>query len=72
MTLDLLDELERRATAGGAEAMMLEVRADNAPARALYDRRGYAVLNVRRGYYQPGAVDALVMRKLLGERGVRS
>ena len=68
----LLDELERRATAGGAEAMMLEVRADNAPARALYDRRGYAVLNVRRGYYQPGAVDALVMRKLLGERGVRS
>jgi len=68
----LLDELEARAVAGGAEAMMLEVRADNAPARALYDRRGYAVLNVRRGYYQPGGVDALVMRKLLGERGAGS
>ncbi len=67
----MLDELERRAAAGGAEAMMLEVRADNAPARALYDRRGYAVLTVRRGYYQPGSVDALVMRKLLGERSPR-
>ena len=68
----MLDELEGRASAGGAEALMLEVRADNAPARALYDRRGYAVLNVRRRYYQPGDVDALVMRKLLGERGARS
>ena len=69
---DLLDELEARASAGGADAMMLEVRADNAPARALYDRRGYAVLTVRRKYYQPGDVDALVMRKLLGERGTGS
>lgn len=68
----LLDELEARASAGGAEAMMLEVRSDNAPARALYDRRGYAVLTVRRKYYQPGDVDALVMRKLLGERGTGS
>lgn len=64
----MLDELEARARAGGAEAIMLEVRADNTPARALYDRRGYAVLTVRRAYYQPGGVDALVMRKLLGER----
>lgn len=69
---ELLDELESRATAGGAEALMLEVRADNAPARALYDRRGYDVLNVRRGYYQPGNVDALVMRKMLTQRGIES
>lgn len=69
---EVLDELEARATAGGAEALMLEVRADNAPARALYDRRGYDVLNVRRGYYQPGNVDALVMRKMLGEREIQS
>lgn len=69
---ELLDQLESRAVAGGAEALMLEVRADNAPARALYDQRGYDVLNVRRGYYQPGNVDALVMRKLLGERGIQS
>lgn len=68
----LLAELERRATERGAEAMMLEVRADNAPARALYDRRGYEVLRTRRGYYQPGNVDALIMRKMLGERGTQS
>ena len=62
---DLLAEARRRKQA----KVLLEVRADNAPARALYDRRGYAVLTVRRSYYQPGGVDALVMRKLLGERG---
>ncbi|MDT0213328.1 ribosomal protein S18-alanine N-acetyltransferase [Rothia sp. ARF10] len=69
---DLLTDLEERAAAGGAEALMLEVRADNEAARSLYDRRGYAVLTVRRGYYQPGNVDALVMRKMLGERGTQS
>ena len=69
---DLLTELEGRAATGGAEALMLEVRADNQPARTLYDRRGYDVLTVRRGYYQPGNVDALVMRKMLGERGIQS
>ncbi|KRE43900.1 ribosomal protein S18-alanine N-acetyltransferase [Knoellia sp. Soil729] len=68
----LLDELEARAAGAGAEALMLEVRADNAAARALYDRRGYDVLNVRRGYYQPGNVDAVVMRKLLPSKGVQS
>jgi ribosomal-protein-alanine N-acetyltransferase len=48
---------------------MLEVRADNGPARALYERAGYQVLSTRRRYYQPGDVDAIVMRKLLHERG---
>ena len=52
--------------------MMLEVRADNVPARALYERRGYDVLNLRRGYYQPGNVDALVMRKMLAQNGIDS
>jgi [ribosomal protein S18]-alanine N-acetyltransferase len=65
----LLVELERRAAARGAASVMLEVRADNAPARALYERVGYQVLSTRRRYYQPGDVDAVVMRKLLHERG---
>ena len=65
----LLAELERRAAARGAASVMLEVRADNAPARALYERAGYQVLSTRRRYYQPGDVDAIVMRKLLHERG---
>ncbi|EWS99662.1 acetyltransferase [Intrasporangium oryzae NRRL B-24470] len=62
----LLEELVRRATERGAEALLLEVRADNAPARALYDRSGFEVISTRRRYYQPGDVDALVMRRHLG------
>jgi ribosomal-protein-alanine N-acetyltransferase len=48
---------------------MLEVRADNAPARKLYDSKGFEVLSVRRRYYQPGDVDAQVMRLTLGGDG---
>ena len=66
----LLAELERRALARGAAHVILEVRADNVAALALYERSGYAVLSTRRRYYQPGDIDALVMRKVLQERGV--
>jgi ribosomal-protein-alanine N-acetyltransferase len=68
----LLSWVEGRARSGGAEAILLEVRSDNAPARALYDRHGYAVIQTRRRYYQPGDVDALVMRKLLSRKDVES
>ena len=61
----LLDELVRRAVARGVEAVLLEVRADNDAARRLYDRAGFEVISVRRRYYQPGDVDALVMRLLV-------
>lgn len=63
----LLRALVERATARGATAILLEVRADNAAARALYDRHGFRTIRVRRRYYQPGDVDALVMRLLLQE-----
>ena len=49
----------------GVEAVLLEVRADNDAASRLYDRAGFEVISVRRRYYQPGDVDALVMRLLL-------
>ena len=65
----LLAELERRATARGAGHVILEVRADNVAALGLYERCGFAVLSTRRRYYQPGDVDAIVMRKSLQERG---
>ncbi|MFN8097268.1 MAG: ribosomal protein S18-alanine N-acetyltransferase [Dermatophilaceae bacterium] len=68
----LLGHLEARAVQAGAEAILLEVRADNAPARRLYDRHGYAVLQTRRKYYQPGDVDALVLRKLLPGKEIGS
>jgi [ribosomal protein S18]-alanine N-acetyltransferase len=63
----LLDELVRRAVSRGCEAVLLEVRADNDAARNLYERNGFEVISVRRRYYQPGDVDALVMRRLLTE-----
>ena len=66
----LLDELETRARAGRAASVMLEVRADNAAAIGLYDRAGYTVVSTRRRYYQPGDVDALVMRKILSDAEV--
>ncbi len=63
----LLDELVLRARRHGAEALLLEVRSDNTAARALYDRNGFDVISVRRRYYQPGDVDALVMRRPLAK-----
>ena len=65
----LLAELVRRAIQFGAEALLLEVRSDNTAARALYDRNGFEVISVRRRYYRPGDVDALVMRRLLAKEG---
>ncbi|WP_367126408.1 ribosomal protein S18-alanine N-acetyltransferase [Streptomyces phytohabitans] len=46
----------------GCHEVLLEVRVDNVPARRLYTRSGFVPIGVRRGYYQPGNVDALVMR----------
>jgi [ribosomal protein S18]-alanine N-acetyltransferase len=51
-----------QARRAGAEQLMLEVRADNVAAQRLYSTAGFAVLTVRRRYYQPGDVDALIMR----------
>jgi len=50
------------AKASGAAYLMLEVRADNLAARALYERGGFQLLSIRRRYYQPGDVDAQIMR----------
>lgn len=48
----------------GAEALMLEVRASNEPARRLYERHGFVHIHTRRRYY-PGGEDALIMRREL-------
>ena len=61
----LLQHLVERSQARGAEALMLEVRADNAPAIGLYESFDFQRLTVRRRYYQPDGVDAVIMRKLL-------
>jgi ribosomal-protein-alanine N-acetyltransferase len=58
----LMDWLMVEARCGGAEYLMLEVRADNAAAQRLYAKMGFEMLTVRRRYYQPGDVDAHIMR----------
>jgi len=59
----LLDELIRAARERDCAEVFLEVRADNPRAHGLYQRRGFAEIGVRRGYYKPSGVDAIVMRK---------
>lgn len=65
----LLRHLLERAADAGASRVLLEVRADNEPALALYARHGFAEVHRRRGYYSPGAVDALVMSRKVTDRG---
>jgi [ribosomal protein S18]-alanine N-acetyltransferase len=43
--------------------VFLEVRTDNDAARALYESEGFAVVGLRRGYYQPSGADAHTMRR---------
>jgi [ribosomal protein S18]-alanine N-acetyltransferase len=66
---ELLGLVLRRAGSHGAREVLLEVRADNAPALRLYEGAGFAVVHTRRGYYRPGGVDALVMRKEVTDGG---
>jgi ribosomal-protein-alanine N-acetyltransferase len=57
----LVDEAGKR----GYEEVLLEVREDNPRARQLYLRHGFSEAGIRRGYYQPSGVNAVVMRKEL-------
>lgn len=59
----LLRLLLRRADARDARSVSLEVRADNVSAQQLYARHGFEPIGLRRGYYQPSGVDAVVMRR---------
>jgi [ribosomal protein S18]-alanine N-acetyltransferase len=59
----LLGTLLAAARDRGCAEVFLEVRADNPRAQGLYLRRGFKEVGVRRGYYQPAGVDAIVMRK---------
>jgi ribosomal protein S18 acetylase RimI-like enzyme len=61
----LLDWLEKSAMAAGLERIELETRSDNLGALAFYGLRGYERFDVVHGYYQ-GRIDALRLRKLLG------
>ena len=55
----LVVELKNR----GSEALMLEVRASNAPAIALYEKLEFRQVGRRPNYYRNPKEDALILRK---------
>ncbi|MER7505674.1 ribosomal protein S18-alanine N-acetyltransferase [Nonomuraea pusilla] len=60
MLTELLAEARRR----GAREIFLEVRADNAQARGVYQHFGFEEIGIRRRYYDDGT-DAIMMRRKL-------
>lgn len=60
----LLDDAISYARTNGVAAMYLEVRKSNAPAKALYQSRGFRMVGRRKGYYQHPTEDALILRWL--------
>jgi ribosomal-protein-alanine N-acetyltransferase len=59
----LLAALIADAERAGCRHLDLEVRADNDRAIRLYERHGFTRIGLRRRYYQPSGVDAVVMRR---------
>lgn len=57
----LLFHLVTEAVARGAEILSLEVRVSNHVAQSMYEKFGFAPVNVRKGYYIETNEDALVM-----------
>jgi [ribosomal protein S18]-alanine N-acetyltransferase len=58
----LLGELRAEGERGGARVILLEVRAGNAAALALYASAGFAELDRRARYYADSGEDAVVMQ----------
>lgn len=63
----LVEALLGEARARSVRSVFLEVRADNDPARGLYESLGFREIDRRVGYYQPDGVDAIVMMLSLGQ-----
>ena len=55
----LIVELKRM----GSQCLTLEVRASNAPAIALYEKKGFREVGRRKNYYRDPREDALILRK---------
>ena len=55
----LVEQLKQR----GSHALLLEVRASNGPAIALYEKLGFVQVGCRKNYYRNPKEDALILRK---------
>jgi N6-L-threonylcarbamoyladenine synthase len=61
----LMQKLIDVAVAQKSVEIFLEVRADNEIAQALYRSLGFEQIDLRRGYYQPENIDAVIMLKTI-------
>ena len=59
----LIEMLTKQLQEQGSHALMLEVRASNAPAIALYEKIGFRQVGLRKNYYRNPKEDALILRK---------
>ena len=59
----LIEQLVAELKGRGSHALMLEVRASNAPAIALYEKLGFVQVGCRKNYYRNPKEDALILRK---------
>jgi ribosomal-protein-alanine N-acetyltransferase len=66
----LLEAAEQQGAGRGALCAILEVRATNTAALAMYGRMGYRRIGRRRAYYRKPVCDALVLLKVFD--GVRA
>ncbi|MCG3879808.1 ribosomal protein S18-alanine N-acetyltransferase [Psychrobacter sp. Ps6] len=66
----IIDKLHKVLQSNQVGNLLLEVRADNHAAIALYEKQAFAVIHRRKGYYQSpnqSAVDAFIMQHVYGE-----
>lgn len=59
---ELMDQLMRAADHHRGP-VFLEVRTDNAPSIAMYEKYGFVQLGLRKNYYQPSGADAYTMKR---------
>lgn len=64
----MMNALLDAAAERGVEQLFLEARADNPVARTLYNSLGFVDIALRENYYQPGNVDAVIMRLEMRDR----
>ena len=73
LATELLAAGDEALAAAGCVACFLEVRADNAPAIAFYERAGFHRIGRRPGYYRSGgggSVDAIVYARAIVTSGL--
>ena len=59
----LVEALVEALKSRESHCLTLEVRASNAPAKALYEKLGFTQVGLRKNYYRNPKEDALILRK---------